>query len=160
MTNQTDKQDAPTVTNGVNVSALFETVDAVKQNPQIADFQFRASNQWVGADHNRTTISSFRGAFGTTLDCFFGAGGSDTFPVGLERFGDRASSFEHVAQLAVADGEIVLPACVSRIPRGQAFGNRHTGARIESVKRLQGDMSAADPRRGKLGPIGYDNQHR
>lgn len=62
MTTQTAKQDAPTVTNGVDVSALFETVDAVKQNPQIADFQFRASNQWIGADHNRTTISGFRGA--------------------------------------------------------------------------------------------------
>lgn len=62
MTTQTANQDAPTVTNGVNVSALFETVDAVKQNPQIADFQFRASNKWIGADHNRTTISGFRGA--------------------------------------------------------------------------------------------------
>jgi uncharacterized OsmC-like protein len=62
MTTQTAKQDAPTVTNGVNVSALFETIDAVKQNPQIADFQFHASNHWIDADHNRTVISGFRGA--------------------------------------------------------------------------------------------------
>ena len=61
---QTTTQQAPTVTNGVNVSALYDTIDAVKQNPEIADFRFRASNRWIGADHNRTTISGFRGACG------------------------------------------------------------------------------------------------
>jgi len=54
--------EAPTITNGVNVNALFETIDAVKQNPAIADFQFRASNKWIGGDHNRSTISGFHGA--------------------------------------------------------------------------------------------------
>jgi uncharacterized OsmC-like protein len=62
MTNQTDNHGVPTVTNGVNVSALFETIDAVQQSPQVANFQFRASNRWMGGDHNRTTISGFRGA--------------------------------------------------------------------------------------------------
>ena len=64
MTTQNTPQTVPTVTNGVNVDALFETVDAVKRTPQIADFQFRASNQWQGGDRNRSTISGFRGACG------------------------------------------------------------------------------------------------
>jgi uncharacterized OsmC-like protein len=62
MTTQITTQEAPTITNGVNVSALFETVDAVVQTPQIADFQFRASNHWLGGDHNRTVIKGFQGA--------------------------------------------------------------------------------------------------
>lgn len=61
MTTQETAQ-APNITNGVNVDALFETIDAVKRNPAIADFQFRASNKWMGGDHNRTMISGFRGA--------------------------------------------------------------------------------------------------
>jgi uncharacterized OsmC-like protein len=52
----------PVVRNGVDVTALFETIDAVKSNPDIARFQFRARNRWVGGDQNRSTISGFYGA--------------------------------------------------------------------------------------------------
>jgi uncharacterized OsmC-like protein len=53
--------DNPT-RNGVDTAALFATLDAVKDNPDIARFQFRASNNWVSGTHNRSTISSFFGA--------------------------------------------------------------------------------------------------
>ena len=33
--------------NGVDVPTLFATLDAVKANPEIAKFQFRATNSWV-----------------------------------------------------------------------------------------------------------------
>ena len=62
MTMQTPNAPAPIITNGVNVSALFETVDAVKQTPEIAVFQFRLSNKWIGGDLNRSTIAGFHGA--------------------------------------------------------------------------------------------------
>ncbi len=52
----------PVVRNGVAVTALFATIDAVKGNPEIANFQFRAANRWQGGDHNRSTIEGFRGA--------------------------------------------------------------------------------------------------
>ena len=52
----------PTVTNGVNVTALFETIDAVRQDQEIAKFQFRLKNKWMGGDQNRTTIEDFFGA--------------------------------------------------------------------------------------------------
>jgi len=55
-------QTAPVVTNGIDVDALYETVDAVKQTPQIADFRFHVSNRWIGGDRNRTTVSGFHGA--------------------------------------------------------------------------------------------------
>lgn len=52
----------PGIRNGVDVEALFTTLDAVKANPQIARFQFRATNDWVSGTHSRSTIDSFYGA--------------------------------------------------------------------------------------------------
>ena len=48
--------------NGVDVPALFATLDAVKETPQIAAFQFRAQNTWQRGTHSRTEISGFYGA--------------------------------------------------------------------------------------------------
>ena len=48
--------------NGVDTATLFATLDAVKGQPEIAKFQFRASNTWVNGTHSRTTISGFYGA--------------------------------------------------------------------------------------------------
>jgi uncharacterized OsmC-like protein len=50
------------IRNGVDTAALFATLDAVKGNPEIAKFQFRASNTWVSGTHNRSTIHGFYGA--------------------------------------------------------------------------------------------------
>ena len=41
---------------------LFATLDAVKGAPEIAQFQFRATNEWISGTHNRTTIQGFYGA--------------------------------------------------------------------------------------------------
>ena len=51
-----------TARNGVDVPTLFATVDAVKAQPQIARFQFRASNDWVSGTHSRSVIQGFYGA--------------------------------------------------------------------------------------------------
>jgi uncharacterized OsmC-like protein len=48
--------------NGVDVPTLFATLDAVAGTPEIADFQFRATNQWVDGTHSRSTIRGFYGA--------------------------------------------------------------------------------------------------
>lgn len=48
--------------NGVNVDQLFNTIEQVKENPEIAQFRFRAKNSWVDGTHNRATIKSFYGA--------------------------------------------------------------------------------------------------
>ena len=52
----------PKITNGVNVTALFETIAAVNENAAIAKFNFRATNKWRGGDRNRSTIKEFTGA--------------------------------------------------------------------------------------------------
>jgi uncharacterized OsmC-like protein len=48
--------------NGVDVPALFGTIDAVRAAPEIARFQFRAQTRWVDGTYNRTTIDGFHGA--------------------------------------------------------------------------------------------------
>jgi len=52
---------APERRNGVDVSALFATIDAVKADTGLAGFRFRASNRWIDGGHNRSTIQSFHG---------------------------------------------------------------------------------------------------
>jgi uncharacterized OsmC-like protein len=49
-------------TNGVDTATLFATLDAVKGTPEIAKFQFRAENTWLGGTHSRTSFSGFHGA--------------------------------------------------------------------------------------------------
>ena len=52
------------VRNGVDTQALFATLDLVKGSPELAKFQFRASNTWLSGTHNRSTIDGYVGAGG------------------------------------------------------------------------------------------------
>jgi uncharacterized OsmC-like protein len=56
-----------TVRNGVDTEKLFATLDLIKAQPELARFQFRASNRWIDGSHNRSTIKGF-----------YAAGGEDT----------------------------------------------------------------------------------
>ena len=58
----TDTISDPAVRNGVDTATLFATLDAVKADQEIAQFQFRATNRWVSGTHNRSTIEGFFGA--------------------------------------------------------------------------------------------------
>jgi len=48
--------------NGIDVGALFSTIETIKGNPNIAKFKFRAINKWVDGTHCRATVKSFYGA--------------------------------------------------------------------------------------------------
>jgi uncharacterized OsmC-like protein len=48
--------------NGVDVPTLFATLDAVRAQPELAQFQFRARNEWISGTHSRSTIQGFFGA--------------------------------------------------------------------------------------------------
>jgi uncharacterized OsmC-like protein len=56
-----------TIRNGVDTGRLFPTLDLIKAQPELAKFQFRATNRWLGGAHNRTSIKDF-----------YAAGGEDT----------------------------------------------------------------------------------
>jgi len=53
---------ADSVRNGVDSTQLYGTLDAIKGDPSIAKFQFRAQNRWIDGSHNRTTIRDFYAA--------------------------------------------------------------------------------------------------
>jgi uncharacterized OsmC-like protein len=50
--------------NGVDVPTLFATIDAVKAQPELANFTFRASNRWQQGAHSKTRIERFTAAGG------------------------------------------------------------------------------------------------
>ena len=56
------KTQTQTIVNGVNVSQLFETIDNIKENTEIAKFNFRATNKWIDGTENHTTVGDFYGA--------------------------------------------------------------------------------------------------
>ena len=51
-----------TVRNGVDREKMFATLDLIKAQPELARFQFRATNRWIEGAHNRSTIKAFYGA--------------------------------------------------------------------------------------------------
>jgi uncharacterized OsmC-like protein len=53
---------APVPRNGVDVPTLFATLDAVKGQPELAKFQFRAKSRWISGTHSRSTIAGYYGA--------------------------------------------------------------------------------------------------
>jgi uncharacterized OsmC-like protein len=48
--------------NRVNVDRLVETINHVKENPDLAKFEFRTKSRWEGGARTVTTIDSFYGA--------------------------------------------------------------------------------------------------
>jgi uncharacterized OsmC-like protein len=52
----------PAIRNGVDTATLFATLNAIKADPEIASFQFRASNRWIAGTHSQSTIDGFYGA--------------------------------------------------------------------------------------------------
>jgi uncharacterized OsmC-like protein len=51
-----------TYQNGVSVDQLVETIEHVKENPELARFQFRAKSEWINGGQSRTEIQDFYGA--------------------------------------------------------------------------------------------------
>ena len=48
--------------NGVDTETLFATIGAVRNQPELARFQFRTTTEYVRGTHNRTTFGGFHGA--------------------------------------------------------------------------------------------------
>jgi uncharacterized OsmC-like protein len=60
MSNATVEQEV--TRNGVNVTNLFNTINAVDQARDLANFQFRATNRWISGTHSQSRIREFFGA--------------------------------------------------------------------------------------------------
>jgi uncharacterized OsmC-like protein len=121
-TDTTAAQASDSTRNGVDTTALFATLDAVKQAPEAARFQFRAHNQWVSGTHNRGTIA-------------------DYFGVGEERSHERTFVFDadHPAVLVGRDHgptptEFVLHALASCLTAGLATIAAARGVTLTEVR--------------------------
>lgn len=53
---------APQPRNGIDTPRVFATLDAIRQQPPAASFEFRATTRWLKGTHTRTTIDGFFGA--------------------------------------------------------------------------------------------------
>src|SRR4051794_7423095 len=50
--------------NGVDTPRLINTINFVAGQPELAEFRFRAANEWIEATHSRSSMQSFFGAGG------------------------------------------------------------------------------------------------
>ncbi|SCK29466.1 OsmC family protein [Streptomyces sp. WMMB 322] len=55
-------QAPASIVNGVDTERLKATIEAIDTDVTCADFQFRASNEWLDGAHNRSALASFRSA--------------------------------------------------------------------------------------------------
>lgn len=119
-----------TQTNGVNVDQLVGTVQAIQENPDLAQFQFRATNAWVNGGHSRTTIRGF-----------YGAGSEDTSrPETFVLEGDEPPVLlgNNIAPNAV---EVVLHALASCLAVGFIYNAAAKGIQVEELEfDLEGNM--------------------
>jgi uncharacterized OsmC-like protein len=53
---------AAPIRNGIDTAQVYGTLDAVKADPDLARFEFRAANRWIDGPHSRSTIQGFWGA--------------------------------------------------------------------------------------------------
>jgi len=51
-----------TIRNGLDVEQMTQTVELLKEQPALAQFEFRARNTWISGGENRSTIKDFFGA--------------------------------------------------------------------------------------------------
>jgi uncharacterized OsmC-like protein len=61
---QTETKTEKGPRNGVDTPKLFATLDAVRKQPELAKFQFRVSNRWIGGTNSRSRMEAFSGAGG------------------------------------------------------------------------------------------------
>ncbi len=114
--------ESPTVDNGVNVEALLGARQALTDAPEAAQFQWRATCEWVNGTHSRSVIHEFSG-------------------LGQEQQHRTAYSIDadHPEIFASADNgatppEIALVALASCITAGVATVATHRGIQLRSVK--------------------------
>jgi uncharacterized OsmC-like protein len=107
-----------------------DTIDHIKEQPELARFQFRAHNEWQDGGRSRTTIQSF-----------YGAGQEDTSreePFVLEGDEPPVLLGQNSAPNAV---EAVLHALASCIAVGYVYNAAAQGIQIEKLEAdLEGEL--------------------
>jgi uncharacterized OsmC-like protein len=133
----TDTVTAPQYRNGVDTQQMYGTLDAIKDDPSLATFQFRVSNRWIDGSHNRSTIQGFYGAGqedGSRREPFVIDAGEPAVLLGHDHGANPAEALLHA-----------LAACLTTSIVYVAAARKVKLASVEST--LQGEMDV----RGCLG---------
>ena len=148
MTKQMTNRQEPVRTNGLDMEALVGTVEAVKQDPSLGQFEFRATNRWINGGENRSRIKEF-----------YGAGCEDE---------SRTEAFEYTngeppVLLGANEGanpvEYLLHALAGCVTTTTVL---HAAARGIQIKRLSTELVGSIDVQGLLAlddsvPVGYDH---
>ncbi len=110
------------VDNGVNVEALLGAREALSQAPEAAKFKWRATCQWVGGTHSKSTVEGF-----------FGLGGEQKHRTTFNFDADHPECFAS-ADLGATPVEIVLVGLAACLTAGVAAVAQHRGIQLRSVK--------------------------
>ncbi len=113
---------APTITNGVNVTQLIDTIGLIKKDPSLARFRFRSQTRWQEGGRCETRIAGFYGAGAEVTRSKTHTLSGDEPPVLLG--GDTAPN-------AV---EAVLHALASCISVGYVYNAAARGITIDSLR--------------------------
>jgi uncharacterized OsmC-like protein len=120
--------DTP-VDNGVNVQALLEARDALSAAPEAAQFQWRASCEWVNGTHSHSTVEQF-----------FGLGGDQKHKTTFSFDADHPEIFASEDNGATPV-EYVLVGLASCLTAGVAAVAQHRGIQLRKVSAtLEGEM--------------------
>lgn len=115
--------------NGVDVSGLTTTIDAIRENPSLAKFRFRSKSRWEEGARSTTTI-----------DAFYGAGSEQQRQRTHTLQGDEPAVLlgSDTAPNAV---ETVLAGLASCLAVGYAYNAAAQGIRIDELAfELEGDL--------------------
>ena len=132
-----------TVRNGVDTEQMFATLDLIKAQPELAKFQFRASNRWIDGAHNRSTIQGFYAAGGedtTRTEAFEVDAGEPAILLGADTGANPAEHLLHA-----------LAACLTTSIVYVAAARKVQLTSVEST--LTGDMDVR-------GALGVDDEPR
>ena len=118
-----------TVNNGVNVGALLEAREALREMPEAAQFKWRASCKWQNGTHSRTTIQNF-----------FGLGQEQQHKTEFNFEADHPEIFAS-EDLGATPVELVLAGLASCLTAGVAAVAQNRGIQLRSVEaQLEGSM--------------------
>jgi uncharacterized OsmC-like protein len=120
--------DSP-VDNGVNVAALLEAREALSSAPQAAQFQWRATCEWVNGTHSHSSVEGF-----------FGLGEEQSHKTQFEYDADHPELFASEDKGATPI-EFVLVGLASCLTAGIAAVAQNREIQLRSVKAtLEGAM--------------------
>ena len=120
---------APAADNGVDVPSLIAIRGALTETPAAAQFTWRATCEWLGGVHSKSTVETF-----------FGAGAEQSHKAPFSFEADHPTVFA-APDHSATPVEIVLSALASCLTAGVASVAQHRGIQLRSVKAsVEGDM--------------------